>query len=172
MAINLDNGDFYQGPWTKIPSDTDWNPDTPDRWQNQGRDKAAAMAESRSPFFLSARSYGNLRGVDPRLSVVFGTAIQYAPYDFMVIEGVRTKERQRQLVDAGKSTTMNSRHLDGNAVDVAIWHEGAVSWDAPKYRVLADHIKTIAGQHRVPIEWGGDWQGFFDGPHFQLPWET
>ena len=22
----------------------------------------------------------------------------------------------------------------------------------------------------VPIEWGGDWRTFKDGPHFQLPW--
>jgi len=23
---------------------------------------------------------------------------------------------------------------------------------------------------RVPIEWGGDWRSFKDGPHWQLPW--
>ena len=154
------------------PSDRDWDPDAAERWRDQGRAKGAAVAESRSPFFLSARSYGNLEGVDTRLVAVVATAVQYAPYDFMVIEGLRTKERQRDLVDAGKSTTMNSRHLTGHAVDLAIWHEGAVSWEVPKYRVLADHIKTIAEQHRVPLEWGGDWASFFDGPHFQLPWSA
>ena len=171
MAINLEEGSFYQGPWTDlrgVPSADDFDPDNPARWEGG----VAAHGESRSPFFFSARSYRNLAGVDPRLIAVFGAAIQYAPFDFMIIEGLRSKERQRKLVDAGKSTTMNSRHLTGHAVDVAIWHQGKVSWEKPKYRVLADHIKTTAEQHRVPLEWGGDWRSFFDGPHFQLPWEA
>ena len=31
-------------------------------------------------------------------------------------------------------------------------------------------VKTAAEEEGVPIEWGGDWRTFKDGPHFQLPW--
>lgn len=23
----------------------------------------------------------------------------------------------------------------------------------------------------IPVEWGGNWEGLRDGPHFQLPWK-
>ncbi|MBO0346023.1 peptidoglycan-binding protein [Roseibium sp. CAU 1637] len=31
-------------------------------------------------------------------------------------------------------------------------------------------MKQAADELGVPVEWGGDWRSFFDGPHFQLPW--
>ena len=36
---------------------------------------------------------------------------------------------------------------------------------------LAPIIKQAAKDVGVPIEWGGDWRTFKDGPHWQLPWE-
>jgi peptidoglycan L-alanyl-D-glutamate endopeptidase CwlK len=33
-------------------------------------------------------------------------------------------------------------------------------------------MKTAAAAEGVPVEWGGDWRSFFDGPHFQLPWAS
>lgn len=38
------------------------------------------------------------------------------------------------------------------------------------YHKLADAMKQAAKELNVPIEWGGDWRTFKDGPHFQLPW--
>lgn len=147
--------------YRNVPSEEDWNPDAP----------ARAVPMIKTPrYWLSSRSYSNLKGVDPRLVVVIGTAIQNSPYDFMVIEGLRTKERQQKLFDQGRSKTLNSRHLTGHAVDLAIWKDGKVNWKPELYIELSDHIKEIADEHRVNIEWGGDWTGFFDGVHFQLSW--
>jgi peptidoglycan L-alanyl-D-glutamate endopeptidase CwlK len=89
---------------------------------------------------------------------------------FVVTEGVRTRERQVQLVAAGASTTMRSRHLTGHAVDLAVMVGLEIRWDWPLYHQLADVVKAAAQELQVPIEWGGDWTSFKDGPHFQLPW--
>jgi peptidoglycan L-alanyl-D-glutamate endopeptidase CwlK len=99
-------------------------------------------------------------------------AIVNSPYDFGISEGLRTKERQQELFSSGKSQTMRSRHLTGHAVDIVLFVDGQVTWDFEKYRLVADHIKTVAKELNIPIEWGGDWTSFKDGPHFQLPWST
>ena len=31
-------------------------------------------------------------------------------------------------------------------------------------------MKLAAEDIGIPLEWGGDWTSFKDGPHFQLPW--
>jgi len=119
-------------------------------------------------FVLSTRSWARMEGVDPRLVGVVATAIQTSAIDFMVTEGVRTLERQRELVAAGASQTLNSRHLTGDAVDLAAWVDGEVRWDWPLYYRIADAMKGAADDLRVRIIWGGDWVSFRDGPHFEL----
>jgi peptidoglycan L-alanyl-D-glutamate endopeptidase CwlK len=89
---------------------------------------------------------------------------------FMVLEGLRTPARQKQLVAKGASKTMRSRHLTGHAVDIAPLLGGKVSWDWPLYHRLAPIVKRAAAAENVPVEWGGDWRTFKDGPHWQLPW--
>ena len=49
-------------------------------------------------FNLSARSLQRLEGVHPRLVDVVELAIQRTAVDFTVVEGLRTAERQRELV--------------------------------------------------------------------------
>jgi peptidoglycan L-alanyl-D-glutamate endopeptidase CwlK len=46
-----------------------------------------------------------------------------------------------------------------------------VTWEFKKYKELAAVVKQAAQAVGVPIEWGGDWKTFLDGPHFQLPWK-
>jgi len=121
-------------------------------------------------FALSTKSLGRLTGVHPRLQAVVKLAIQMTTVDFAVLEGVRTIERQRELFKAGASTTMRSRHLSGHAVDLGAIVDGQVRWDWPLYHQLAVAVKSAAQQLGVPIEWGGDWETFKDGPHWQLPW--
>lgn len=121
-------------------------------------------------FSLSKLSEAKLVGVHPDLVRVVRRAIQITPVDFRVIEGLRTIERQRQLVKAGASRTLRSRHLNGHAVDLAALVGGKISWDWPLYHRIADAMKDAAEDEGVPIEWGGDWTTFKDGPHFQLPW--
>ncbi|MFW5399422.1 M15 family peptidase, partial [Yersinia sp. 1252 StPb PI] len=71
-----------------------------------------------SNFRFSQRSEGNLKGVNDDLVRVVRRALELSTVDFGVIEGVRTVERQKELVATGKSQTMNSRHISGNAVDL------------------------------------------------------
>jgi peptidoglycan L-alanyl-D-glutamate endopeptidase CwlK len=118
---------------------------------------------------LNVRSEKNLNGVHPDLVKVVRKTAETA--SFVVTEGVRTAERQAQLVAAGASQTTKSRHLTGHAVDLAALVGTEVRWDWPLYAQLAKAMKQAAQQLNVPIEWGGDWKSFKDGPHFQLPWD-
>lgn len=120
-------------------------------------------------FKLSKRSMDRLSGVHPDLVRVVGRAIEMTDMDFTVLEGVRSMARQQQLVASGASQTMASRHLTGHAVDLAPYVGGQVRWDWPLYYKLAATVKAAAAELNVPIEWGGDWTSFKDGPHFQLP---
>lgn len=120
-------------------------------------------------FALGLRSRIRLRGVHPDLVKVVEQAITLSNVDFTVIEGLRTVERQHHLVQIGASKTMRSRHIHGFAVDLAPYVEGKVRWDWPLFYPIAAAMKRAAEQHSIPIEWGGDWVSFKDGPHFQLP---
>ena len=122
-------------------------------------------------FKFSRRSLTNLEGVHPDLVRVMERAIATSLIDFVVIEGLRTKERQMELVAAGASQTMKSRHLTGHAVDVVPLVEGEVRWDWPIFSKLIPFIKKAAEECGVPIECGFDWKKFRDGPHVQLSWK-
>lgn len=121
-------------------------------------------------FVLGARSLKRLEGVHPHLVKVIKSAIACSPMDFTVLEGMRTLARQKQLMAAGATRTMNSRHLTGHAVDIAPYVAGQVRWDWPLYHELAKTVKKCAADHDIPIQWGGDWRSFKDGPHWELPW--
>ena len=143
---------------------------------------------------LSARSLKALQGVHPDLVRVVKHAIEDTPVDFVVIEGLRTAKRQQELVAAGASQTMNSRHLTGHAVDLAAW-VGEIRWDMGLYYQIAATVQKVSRYTGVPIRWGGCWlrldtatktpaqlvaeyvasrrlagkKAFIDGPHFELP---
>ena len=124
---------------------------------------------------LNARSQKALTGIHPDLVrvVIRAHALCEADgLDFIVTDGVRSTERQKELVRAGKSKTMKSRHLTGHAVDLCAFHgQGNVSWDAGELRALSVRMKKAAAELGVPLEWGGDWKSFVDMPHYQLPWK-
>jgi peptidoglycan LD-endopeptidase CwlK len=122
-----------------------------------------------SNFKFSQRSENNLKGVNPDLVKIVRRALQLSPVDFGITEGLRTVERQRQLVAAGKSQTMNSRHISGHAVDVFAYPTSAGSWEWKYYDQIATAFKQAAKELNIPVEWGGDWKTLKDGPHFQLP---
>lgn len=120
---------------------------------------------------LSDRSEKNLVGVHPSLEAVVRLAAQNA--DFVVTEGVRTKDRQVVLYKQGASWTMNSRHLTGHAVDLAalIDFDGdgkmEVRWDWPLYAKLNEAMQKAADDLGVTLTWGGNWKRR-DGPHFEI----
>ena len=119
-------------------------------------------------YSLSKRSLSRLVGVHPDLERVVKRAILITCLDFTVLEGLRTKARQRQLYAEGASRTLNSRHLTGHAVDLAPYVGRQVRWDWPLYHQLAIYVKQAAMTEDVPLVWGGDWRTFKDGPHWEL----
>lgn len=126
---------------------------------------------------LSEKSLMKLSGAHPDLQKVIKRAAAISSIDFTILEVVRTLARQKELVAKGASKTMNSRHLPGpdgksRAVDIAPLDGGQISWAWPLYHKLAPIIKQAAKDVGVPIEWGGDWRTFKDGPHWQLPFKS
>ena len=127
---------------------------------------------------LGSRSRQNLIGVNDDLIKVVELAITISDQDFTVVEGMRSLERQKRLYASGASTTMNSRHLTGHAVDLIPYPfhgdfdgdgiPNIEDWD--QYYPIATAMKTAALQLGIVVEWGGDWKSFKDGPHWQLPW--
>lgn len=145
---------------------------------------------------LSQRSLSRLEGVDERLVKVVCAAIKLSNVDFGVSEGLRTEERQKELVSKGASKTMKSKHLEGKAVDLVGYIGGQVSWEVTTYDDIADAVKMAAKGEGVKVRWGAAWhiddiceydgtmeeamndyvdlrrsQGkrpFIDAPHFEL----
>jgi len=124
---------------------------------------------------LNTTSESRLRGVHPDLvRVVRRCAADWkdAETGFIVTCGLRTLEEQKVLKAKGATRTMRSRHLTGHAVDLAATVQGEVRWDWPLYDKLSKAMKAAAKAEKVPLEWGGGWTTFKDGPHYQLPWKS
>lgn len=130
----------------------------------------------------SQKSLDKLKTCHDDLQKIFMEAIKYV--NITIIEGIRTVDRQQELFNAGKSKTMNSKHLGINgvsmAVDVALW---PIDWsDRDRFVYLGGFIQAIAfmlhekGEIAHLVRWGGDWDSdqdikehkFFDGPHCEL----
>ena len=121
---------------------------------------------------LSLRDMTRLEGVNNKIGRVLLRAAADGAPPFAVIEGLRTMKRQRELVMAGASKTMRSRHIHGFAVDIAPIIGKKISWDWPAFYPLATAIKKAAAAEGVALTWGGDWRTFKDGPHWELPHAT
>ena len=117
---------------------------------------------------FSERSKTKLQGVDPRLIKVAELALQRSPFDFGITCGLRTKEEQRNLVHEGKSRTMNSKHLEGRAIDFVVFIHGKANWDLENYQKVAQVFLEIGKEQGVELEAGAFWKTFKDGPHIQL----
>ncbi len=125
---------------------------------------------------LSVKDEQRLKRAHPDLAKVVRRAAEITTVPFIILESDRTLAQQRANVAKGVSQTMKSRHLissDGmvRAVDIAplVGTQASFAW--PLYYKLAPIMKQAAKDVKVPIEWGGDWKSFKDGPHWQLPWK-
>ena len=108
-------------------------------------------------FKLSKRSHDRLFGVNPKLVAVVNRAIELTTVDFGVTEGLRTIETQEAYVKAGKSQTMNSKHIGGYAVDLVAYINGGVSWELNLYDNIADAMRQAAIENDLPLRWGAAW---------------
>ena len=131
-------------------------------------------------FVLSKFSLGRLNGVDANLVKVVQRAIEITPQDFMVVEGVRSKEQC--YINYGKGRTvaqctakgvpakyaqpklakvtwlnnpLSSKHVSGKAVDLVPY---PVNWnDLTKFDQVAKAMFAAAKELGVSIRWGADW---------------
>lgn len=149
-----------------------------------------------SEFRFSKKSLVKLEGVHPNLVKVVKRALELSNIDFLVLEGVRTTARQKELIRLKKSQTMQSKHLVqndgyGHAVDLAPY---PISWQLEEFYPIALAMKIAAEELNIKIRWGGGWcvlnnyngtpeqivkeysqarlktrrKAFIDAPHFEL----
>ena len=126
---------------------------------------------------LGQRSIARLKGVNPSLVAVFKRACETMPFDVTVLEGLRSYERQQELLKQGATKVSVSRHMSGNALDIAPY---PIDWnDLERFQIVAEHIFKAAEELGIVIRWSGTWERsftkpvkwakFLDAPHFELP---
>lgn len=148
-------------------------------------------------FKFGAGSEKEMLGVDKRLVRVARRALELSTQDFTFFDGLRTLKEQQELVRRGASKTMQSKHLEGLAMDLVPYANGRPVWDWDLiYPVVmaVDQAATELGVAHL-ITWGGAWdrtladfggdadayekevrlycdrhpgKDFIDGPHFQI----
>lgn len=99
------------------------------------------------------RSKDRLKGVNPKLVNILNELIKIM--DVTIIEGLRSEERQKELLAQGKSKTKYSKHLEGKAVDLAPY---PIDWeDRERFHYMGGMLRGIAKQLNINVRWGGDW---------------
>ena len=143
-----------------------------------------------SKYKLSERSLKSLEGVDPNLVKIVKRAIEITEQDFIVIEGLRTKEQM--MINYGKGRTASqlavhgipasyakpkeakvtwlndpfaSNHAKGKAVDIV---PAPVTWDdISKFKKINEAMQASAKEFGIKLSYGGDWTKK-DYPHWEL----
>jgi peptidoglycan LD-endopeptidase CwlK len=126
-----------------------------------------AESPSASVMKLSERDRAALIGVHPDLVRVIHHASEHTFLSWFINEGVRTPARQRILLEAGRTMTLDSPHLaratvvNGasqqvcHAVDLVLRNKNGADWVFEHYFALAAEILESAARLRVPVRWGG-----------------
>ena len=119
----------------------------------------------------SKRSKENLKGVDSRLVLLVGYALAISKVDFVVVEGLRSTERQKKLYREKKSkcdgVTNISKHQEGKAIDV--YYVGWKNSDSPddeRWKKLIEIFKLAGKNLNLKLNFGYDWN--WDNPHIEL----
>lgn len=119
-------------------------------------------------FTLNAKSLTELKGVHPDMVKIVKRAAEIAADPFIVFDGARTLEEQREFVRRKVSKTMRSRHLVqtdgyGHAVDLVPLVAGQARWDwgTPKRPgpiwTVAVVMAKASRDLGIDIIWGGVW---------------
>ncbi len=107
-------------------------------------------------------------------------AMRVLGFEMLVTDGLRTAAEQLALYRQGRTlpgpivtqadgVTRKSNHQVradgfGHAVDCCFVVNGRASWDdRHPWRLYGEMAKTLG------LVWGGDWKGFTDRPHVELP---
>ncbi len=99
-------------------------------------------------------------------ALIMLNAYRRAGVPLMATSGRRNIDEQRRLVAAGRSRTLDSAHLRGEAFDVDIrgWKRDQIP------RWFWDHIGPFG--EALGLVWGGRWRSLWDPGHFELPRRT
>lgn len=108
-------------------------------------------------FRLGAASEMNLLGVHESIVAVVRRAILITTVDFSVHDGLRTLDEQKKLVATGASSTLNSYHLTGDAVDLVPYVNGKLRWEMPLCNLVARAVLEASGALGVRLVWGRVW---------------
>lgn len=145
-------------------------------------------------YSFSQTSLEKMKKVHPKLIEVMKEAIVNSPFDFRITAGARTAEEQNYLYQIGrtragvkvtncdgyKSKSNHQIKSDGYGYAVDIFVCGAYEngvykkftteegYEFVKLKKVSDHIKKIAKEKGINVEWGGDWKNSWDSPHFEL----
>ena len=102
---------------------------------------------------FGSRSRKRLKGVDAKLVNVLNATVKIM--DITVIEGLRSKERQAELLEKGATKVKYSKHMEGRAVDVAPY---PIQWkDRERFHYMGGIIRGVRSQMGIKVRWGGDW---------------
>ena len=153
-------------------------------------------ANPKKKYVLSDASIEKMKGVHPKLIELMKKAISNSPYDFKIVQGLRTAEYQNELYQQGRTKpgkivtkldgyNRKSNHQAkadgyGHAVDIAVCGHydqngnyvkcttDAEMFDNKKLVEISRHVKAVAKEMGLDIVWGGDWKTLYDTPHYEL----
>lgn len=151
---------------------------------------------TKKKYVLSDASIEKMKGVHPKLIELMKKAISDSPYDFKIIQGLRTAAYQNELYQQGRTKpgkivtkldgyNKKSNHQAkadgyGHAVDIAVcgYYDKngnyvkcttvAEMFDNKKLVEISRHVKAVAKEMGLDIVWGGDWKTLYDTPHYEL----
>ena len=152
-------------------------------------------ANPKKKYVLSDASIEKMKGVHPKLIELMKKAISDSPYDFKVVQGLRTAEYQNSLYQQGRTKpgkivtkldgyNRKSNHQAksdgyGHAVDIAVcghydqngiyvkYTTDTEMFDNKKLVEISRHVKAVAKEMGLDIVWGGDWKTLYDTPHYE-----
>jgi hypothetical protein len=94
-----------------------------------------------------------LKGINVKLVNVLNELIKIM--DVTIIEGLRTEERQKELLEKGATKVKYSKHMEGKAVDVAPY---PIDWnDRERFHYMGGMLRGIGQSMGIKVRWGGDW---------------
>jgi len=108
-------------------------------------------------FKFGPRSLRELEGVHPSIAAVCHRALEITKQDFAVHDGLRTRDEQREMLASGASTTMDSKHLTGDAVDLVPYINGKLRWEWQPIFTVAAAVRQAAKEIGVKLRWGSAW---------------
>jgi peptidoglycan LD-endopeptidase CwlK len=155
--------------------DGDYGPRT-DAAEAEFEHRCEAIAEAEGRF--DARSEGNIRSLQLDAQELARSSLAAIRrrlagdgMDARIISGTRTYAEQNALYRQGRGGNPGNRVT--NARGGQSWHNFGLAWDigifdGGAYVTKGGPYAQVSSAGKVAgVEWGGDWPGFPDPPHYQ-----